>query len=154
KEFYEGEGYFEVGITPDIQRLADGDVTVTFRIAEGRKISIERVVIEGANGVSPAKIKDVMETRERGVVGLRGTVMRQRLDEDVDRIVQLYNDSGYVQARVESSDIQIDRERARAVVTVVVVEGPLFRVGGVDITGPSVLPVEEVRRQIVLKSGD
>ncbi|HYR71781.1 MAG TPA: POTRA domain-containing protein, partial [Candidatus Acidoferrum sp.] len=29
KEYYEQEGYFEVGITPEIEKLPDGDVTVT-----------------------------------------------------------------------------------------------------------------------------
>jgi outer membrane protein insertion porin family len=154
KEHYEQEGYFEVGIVPDVQRLADGDVSVTFRITEGRKINIERVVIEGAHGVSPKQIKEVLLTQEREFIILRGTVQRQKLDEDVDRIIQLYNDHGYIQARVESSEIQIDRERARATVTIVVVEGPQFRVGGVDVTGTNVLPVEEIRRRILLKPGD
>ena len=43
-----------------------------------------------------------METQEREFYILRGTVQRQRLDEDIDRIIQLYNDHGYMQARVET----------------------------------------------------
>src|SRR5262245_38216208 len=34
KEYYEEEGYFEVQVTPDATKLPDGDVAVTFRIAE------------------------------------------------------------------------------------------------------------------------
>ncbi|PYO57334.1 MAG: outer membrane protein assembly factor BamA [Candidatus Rokuibacteriota bacterium] len=154
KEHYEGEGYFEVEVTPDVQRLPDGDVTVTFRIAEGRKITIDRIVIEGAHGLTPKQVKDAMGTQEREFFILRGTVQRQKLDEDVDRIVQLYNDHGYIQARVESSDVQVDRIKARAAIRIVVVEGPQFKVGGVDVTGTGVLPVEEIRRQILLKPGD
>src|SRR6266478_8157741 len=124
KEAYEEQGYFEAGVTPDVQKLPDGDVSVTFRIAEGRKITIEQVVIEGARGVTPKEIRAVMDTRERDFFILRGTVQRQILDEDLDRIVQLYADHGYIQARVESSDIQIDRARARAIIRIEVVEGP------------------------------
>ncbi len=154
KEFYEQEGYFEVGITPEVEKLADGDVTVTYRIAEGRRISIDQIVIEGAQGLTPKQVKAAMETQEREYIVLRGTVQRQKLDEDVDRIIQLYNDYGYVQARVESSEIQVDREKARATVRVVVVEGPQFKVGGVDVTGNAVLPIEEIRKRIELKTGD
>jgi outer membrane protein insertion porin family len=163
KEYYETEGYFEVEINPDVQKLADGDVSITFRIAEGRKIRIDRVVIEGAHGLTPKQVSEVMATKRCEFIPfyipgcelvVPGTVQRQRLDEDVDRIVQLYNDNGYIQARVESSDIQIDRIKARATIRVVVVEGPQFRVGGLDITGTNVLPVEEIRRQILFKSGD
>jgi outer membrane protein insertion porin family len=154
KEYYEQEGYFEVGITPEIEKLPDGDVTVTYRIAEGRRISIDQIVIEGAQGLTPKQVKGAMDTQEREYIVLRGTVQRQRLDEDVDRIIQLYNDHGYVQARVESSEIQVDREKARATIRIVVVEGPQFKVGGVDVMGNAVLPVEEIRKRIELKTGD
>ncbi len=154
KEYYETEGYFEVGITPEIEKLPDGDVTVTYRIAEGRRISIDQIVIEGAQGLTPKQVKGAMDTQEREYIILRGTVQRQRLDEDVDRIIQLYNDFGYVQARVESSEIQVDREKARATIRIVVVEGPQFKVGGVDVMGNAVLPVEEIRKRVELKTGD
>ncbi|HEY7652183.1 MAG TPA: outer membrane protein assembly factor BamA [Methylomirabilota bacterium] len=154
KEFYEQEGYFEVGITPEVEKLPDGDVIVTFKVAEGRRISIEQIVVEGAQGLTPKQIKAAMDTKEREYIILRGTVQRQRLDEDVDRIIQLYNDYGYVQARVESSEIVVDRENARATIRVVVVEGPQFKVGGVDVTGNQVLPAEEIRKRIDLKTAD
>ena len=154
KEAYEQEGYFEVVVTPETEKLPDGDVTVIFKIAEGRKITIDRVVIEGAHGVPAKEIKAVMATQERDYYVLPGTVQRQKLDEDVERIVALYNDYGYIQARVESSDVQIDRANARAVIRIVVVEGPQFKVGGVDVTGTAVLPVEEIKRRIKLTPGD
>jgi outer membrane protein insertion porin family len=154
KEFYETEGYFEVGVTPEVEKLPDGDVTVTYRIAEGRRITIDQIVIEGAQGLTPKQVKGAMDTQEREYIILRGTVQRQKLDEDVDRIIQLYNDFGYVQARVESSEIQVDREKARATIRIVVVEGPQFKVGGVDVTGNAVLPIEEIRKRIELKTGD
>ena len=154
KEAYEEEGYFEVAVTPDAERLPDGDVTVVFRVAEGRRMTIDQIVIEGASGLTPKQVKEIMLTQERQYFILRGTVQRQKLDEDVDRIVQLYGDHGYIQARVESATIEPDRERARVVVRIVVVEGPQFRVGGMDVTGNSVLPVEEIRRRLQLSTGD
>jgi hypothetical protein len=135
KDFYEQEGYFEVAITPEVEKLADGDVTVTFKIAEGRRITIEQIVIEGTQGLTPRQVRAAMDTREREFYVLRGTVQRQRLDEDVDRIIQLYNDNGYVQARVEKVETEVDRDKAHAIIRIVVVEGPQFKVGGVDVTG-------------------
>ena len=154
KGYYEEEGYFEVQITPDAEKLPDGDVRIVFRIAEGRRMAIDRIVIEGAKGLSEKEVKKVMQTQEREYFILRGVVQRQRLEQDVDLIIQLYNDRGYIQARVESTDVQVDRARARVTIKIKVVEGPQFFVGSVDVTGTHVLPVEEVRRQIVLKTGD
>jgi len=154
KEAYEEQGYFEAGVTPDVAKLPDGDVSVTFRVAEGRKMTIDKIIIEGAQGLKPDKIKEIMLTQEREFFILRGTVQRQKLDQDIERIVTFYNDNGYVQARVETVDTQVDRATASVTIRVVVAEGPQFRVGGIDVTGNKVLPVEELRRRITLKPGD
>jgi outer membrane protein insertion porin family len=154
RDWYEDEGYFEVQITPNIEKFADGDVRLVFSIAEGRQITIDRIVFQGNPGVSDVQLKSAMETKERQYFILRGKVQRQRLDADVDRILSAYNDFGYTQARVESTDVAIDREKARVTITITVVEGPQFKVGEVKTTGVTLLPEREVERQIRLKPGD
>lgn len=154
KAHYEEEGFFEVQIVSEIERVIQEDVRVVFRISEGRRITIDRIVIEGASGLTPKQIKKAMATQERQYFILRGVVHRQRLEEDLERIVALYHDHGYLQARVESHSIDVDRARARVTVRIKVVEGPQFTVGNVNITGTSILPVEEIRRQIKLAPGD
>lgn len=154
KDHYEEEGYFEVKITPETEKFADGDVRVTLRIVEGRRITIDKIVIKGNKGLTDKRIKSVMATQERQYFILRGTVHRQRLEEDIERILQLYNDHGYIQARVESHDVVVDRDKARVTVNLTVVEGPQFKVKSLDIAGTNVLPIEEIRRQVQLKPGD
>src|SRR5438067_2074428 len=154
KEHYESEGYFEVQITPDIEKFADGDVKVVFTINEGRQMKIDKIVIRGNRGLTDNEIKNAMATQERQYWILRGTVQRQRLDEDVDRILQLYNDHGYTQARVESHDVTVDRDKARVIINIVVVEGSQHRVASVGFTGVTLLPEDEVRRQVKFKPGD
>src|SRR6266581_3320583 len=77
------------------------------------------------------------------------------LQEKIDlKLGGVYNDNGYIQARVESTETQVDRQNARVTIRIVVVEGPQFRVGGVDITGNNILPIEEIRRRVQLKPND
>jgi outer membrane protein insertion porin family len=154
KDFYEDEGYFEVQITPDIEKFADGDVKVVFTINEGRQMKIDRIVIRGNTGLTDKQIKQAMATQERQYYILRGTVQRQRLEEDVERILALYNDHGFIQARVESHDVTVDREKARVTINIVVVEGPQHTVSDVALSGVTLLPESEVRRQLKLKAGD
>jgi len=154
RDYYEDEGYFEVQITPNVEKFSDGDVRLVFSIVEGRQMTIDTIVFRGNKGLTDDQLKDAMETKERQYFILRGKVQRQRLDTDVDRIIDAYNDNGYIQARVESTDIAIDRERAHVMITIVVVEGPQFRVGTVQITGVTLLPEREIVRQIKFKAGD
>jgi outer membrane protein insertion porin family len=154
RDFYEDEGYFEVQITPTVEKFADSDVKLIFNIVEGRQITIESIVFRGNKGLRDDQLKEAMETKERQYFIMRGKVQRQRLDLDIDRIIAAYNDNGYIQARVESHDVAVDREKARVTITIVVVEGPQFRVGDVKMTGVTLLPEREVERQIRLKTGD
>jgi outer membrane protein insertion porin family len=154
QDHYESEGYFEVQITPVVEKFADGDVKVVFNINEGRRMTIDRIVIRGNKGLSDRQIKKALATTEREYWILRGKLVRQRLDEDVERILALYNDHGYIQARVEGSDITVDRQKARVTLTFTVVEGPQYLVDQVKITGVTLFPEREVRRLVTLKAGD
>jgi outer membrane protein insertion porin family len=154
REHYEEEGYFEAQITPEVEKFADGDVRVAFVINEGRRITIDRIVIVGNQGLKASEIKKVMLVQEREYFILRGTVQSKNLEEDIDRILALYNDHGYIQARVESHDIAVDRENARVVITIRVVEGPQYHIDQITITGVTLLPESEIRRQLKFKSGD
>ncbi len=154
KDAYEDEGYFEVQISPEVEKFQDGDVKVVFTINEGRRITIDTIVIRGNKGLKDKQIKDAMSTRERQYFILRGTVQRQKLEEDMERILGLYQDHGFVQMRVEKYDVAVDREKARVTVTIDVVEGAQYRIGGIKVTGVTLLPEEEVRRQLGLKSGE
>jgi outer membrane protein insertion porin family len=152
-EAYEIEGYFEAQVTPEVEKFADGDVRVVFSINEGRRITIDEIVIKGNTGLTARQIKRAMVTQEREYFILRGTVQRQKIDEDVERILALYNDNGYIQARVESHEVLVDRDRARVTLVFHVVEGPQYKVGEIKISGVTLVPESEVRRLIQLKPG-
>jgi outer membrane protein insertion porin family len=154
KETYEDEGYFEVQISPEVEKFGDGDVKVVFTVNEGRRITIDKIVFRGNRGLKDKEIKAVMATQERQYFILRGTVQRQKLEEDIERIVGVYQDHGYVQMRVERHDVAIDREKARVTITIDVVEGLQYRVGVIRVTGVTLVPEEEVRRQLGFKAGD
>ena len=154
KDAYEDEGYFEVQISAEVEKFEDGDVKVVFTINEGRRITIDKIVIRGNKGLQDKQIKEAMATRERQYFILRGTVQRQKLEEDIERILGLYQDHGFVQMRVEKYDVAVDRDRARVTVTIDVVEGAQYRIGAIKVAGVTLLPEEEVRRQLGLKSGE
>jgi len=154
KDAYEDEGYFEVQISPEVEKFSDGDVKVVFTVNEGRRITIDKIVIRGNKGLKDKEIKAVMATQERQYFVLRGTVQRQKLEEDIERVVGAYQDHGFVQMRVERQDVVVDREKARVTITIDVVEGAQYRVGVIKLTGVTLVPEEEVRRQLGFKAGD
>ncbi|HLF94748.1 MAG TPA: outer membrane protein assembly factor BamA [Planctomycetota bacterium] len=152
---YEDEGFFGVVISPRTERTPEGDLRLVFRVEEGRKIYIDRLVIEGNQALSTRQIKGAMQTQERFLWILPfASVQRKVFDEDVDRIVNLYADHGYVQARVDMHEIVPDLQRGKVTLRIRVVEGPQFRVGTTTIRGNEALSEAEIRRLIRLREGD
>jgi outer membrane protein insertion porin family len=151
---YEDEGFFGVQITPRTERTPEGDLRVVFRIEEGPKLHIDRIVIEGNKALTARQIKDAMSTKERMYwIFPFSTVQRKIFDDDVDRILQLYADHGFIQARVESTEIVPDLARKKVTLYVRLVEGPQFRTGTITITGNEVLSTEEIRKLVTLQEG-
>jgi len=153
RDAYEDDGYFEIQIASAVEKFSDGDVKVVFNLTEGRRMTIEKIAITGNKGLTETQIKDALETKERQFFVLRGTVQRQRLDVDIERIIALYNNFGYIQARVESNNFTVDRARARVTISIAVVEGPQYKVGEVSFTGITLFPEIELRRQLRTKTG-
>jgi outer membrane protein insertion porin family len=154
RQKYEDEGYFGVQITPRTERTPEGDLRVVLRIEEGPKLHIDRILVEGNSALTAGQIRDAMQTRERLYwIFPFSTVQRRVFDDDVDRVLSLYADHGYIQARVESHEIVPDLERKKVTLRMRVVEGPQFRTGTIAITGNEILSTDEIRRMVRLQEG-
>ncbi|MGH9390940.1 MAG: POTRA domain-containing protein, partial [Vicinamibacteria bacterium] len=155
RQKYEDEGFFGVQITPRTERTPEGDLRVVFRIEEGPKLHIDRILIEGNRALTASQVRDSMWTKERVYwIFPFSTVQRRVFEDDADRILQLYADHGYIQARVESAEIVPDLARKKVTLRVRVVEGPQFRTATVTITGNELLSIEEIRKLVQLREGD
>lgn len=151
---YEELGYFRAEITPVIERTPEGDVKVVFQIDEGRKLKIDHIEFVGNRALMASQLRGAMKTKERQYLLFRGTVQREEFEDDIDRILALYADHGYIQARIESHEIVVDETVNRLVLRIRVLEGPQFRFGRIEVTGNQVLPEREIRRQIRIREGE
>jgi len=116
---------------------------------------IDRIVIEGDQALSAKQIKEAMATKERILWILPfSKVQRKVFEDDAERIINLYADHGYIQARIETQEIVPNLERGRVTLHVRVVEGPQFRTGTVKWQGNEVLQDAEIQRLIALKEGE
>jgi outer membrane protein insertion porin family len=116
---------------------------------------IDRIVIEGNEAIPAKKIKGAILTQERIFFILPfSKVSRKVFEEDAERVINLYADNGYIQARVESQEIVPDFQRNKLTLRMRVVEGPQFRVGPVSFRGNEILTNEQIQPLILLKEGD
>ncbi len=131
-EFYKKEGYYGTKVESTVSEIAPSDVKVTFTIDEGQKLSVEKVTVI-CKAFSSDRLKGEMKTGEPGL--LSSTNFDQKVfEEDLQRIVEFARQEGHDKARIVTSKIQPDPVRQKVNITVEVDEGPLFKVGTVELT--------------------
>ncbi|MGH7410544.1 MAG: outer membrane protein assembly factor BamA [Candidatus Methylomirabilis sp.] len=145
---YEEEGYYQAKVLPQVEKVAEGDVSVVFQIEEGGKFEVSSVRILGAKGVSERDIKDHLATRELFLFFFYGTLKREELQRDLDRIKAFYLDNGYLDIKVDEPEIRVVEARRKLEVNIRVEEGAQYRVGEVRVAGNAVFATDEILKPL------
>jgi len=151
--FYEDEGYYLARVEPRVDRVSDRDVNVFFQIQEGDRFEVTDIQVQGNKGLTAKQIKEVMETRELFLFFFGGTLKRENLRRDLDRVRALYLDHGYLEVRVDEPQVDVDRRARKLKIVLRVAEGPQYKVGGVRVSGNRVFKDEEILKGISTKPG-
>ncbi len=151
--FYEDEGYYLARVEPRLDRISDREVNVIFQIDEGDRFEVTDIQILGNKGLTAKQIKDVLDTRELLLFFFFGTLKRENLRRDMDRIRALYLDHGYLEIRVDEPQVEVDRKARKLKIVVRVAEGPQYKVGTVRVAGNRVFTDEEILKAISTRPG-
>ena len=137
KRLYEEKGYLDVSITPDLKTSgADGDVDLVYHIEQGEPVRVGEIEFEGNNNLSSRELRGVMQTKEKWLLSWlfkSGTLNRDALKTDVERITALYYDNGFVNVKV--GEPQVTREGDELRVVIKIDEGEQYNFGEVKFGG-------------------
>ncbi|MBY0277334.1 outer membrane protein assembly factor BamA [Candidatus Binatia bacterium] len=136
KRLYEEKGYLDVKITPELQTAADGDVDLIYNIEQGEPVRVGDIEFEGNNNLSSRELRGVMQTKEKWFLSWlfkSGTLNRDALKTDVERITALYYDNGFVNVKV--GEPQVTREGDELRVVIKIDEGEQYNFGEVKFGG-------------------
>src|SRR5690606_2211363 len=98
---YREKGYYNVEVDSSTE-ITEGGIVLTFTVEENNKLYIKKVSFDGNENISDRKLRGVMETKNRWILGLfghSGSYLEESLDTDLLRIEQYYGDQGYIKAR-------------------------------------------------------
>lgn len=79
---------------------------------------------------------------------------QEKLDASLENVRNYYLDRGYLKVAVKSSQAAITPDRKSIFVTIVIDEGDLYKISGVDLKGNLILPRDELMNRIRIKEGD
>lgn len=152
---YNNRGKYNVTIRPTVSDLDRNRVDVTITIAEGKAARIRHINLIG-NETFPDK--DLLREWESGTTNWRSwyssndQYSREKLTGDLERLNSYYLDRGYVDFNIESTQIAISPDKRDVYVVAGLVEGEIYKVSGVQVTGDTVIPREEMEKLLLVRS--
>lgn len=152
-ELYRQEGFYLAEVETVVEPNKDENtVRIRFEIDEGEKVKVKKVNIIGNREVDNKSIRKVMEVRE-------GKRFRDaKLEKDLNKIINLYHDKGFMEARILSHKKELTEDKKGIKVEIEIEEGPMFRIGEYQInlsqSNKPAFSEDEIREKLELKPGD
>jgi outer membrane protein insertion porin family len=146
KELYKSKGYYNTNVTAQINQTEKGQTEVRFVIEEGSKITVEEIGFSGNDNFSDGELRDVIQTSTHkwwiSWLTDAGVLKMEILRQDAERIVNFYQNQGFIEAKV--GEPVVEQKEESLFVTFPIDEGPRYKVGTVDVTGELIKSKDEL----------
>jgi len=155
KKLYEQKGYLDAQISYQTTPVGENQVSLVYKVDEGKPVRITKVVLEGARAFTPGQLKGVMQTKEKWFLSFitgRGNLDNEVLKTDVERLTAFYYDHGYIDVRIDEP--VVERTAKGLQVTIKIDEGDQYKVGTVDIGGELLPDMTQAREKLSLEPGE
>ncbi len=154
RSLYETRGHFFASVRVQRRDLGDGRVSLRFRVTEGEPAEIRELRFEGLTAFDVSELRELMTTSEYDLFTPGGYLQRARLDNELDRIENLYREHGYLEA-VVTRVVMVGADEGRALyLTIHIDEGRQTLVTGVRVEGDGDRPVGSRPASLQLRPGD
>jgi outer membrane protein insertion porin family len=157
KRQYINRGRYAAQVQTTVTPLERNRVGVSFQISEGDVARIRQINFVGNKVFSESQLLGLMVQRTPGWLtwySKHDQYSRDRLSADLETIRSFYQNRGYLEFNVESTQVQITPDRRDIFVTINISEGERYTVSDVRFAGELLLPEEELRRLLRLRAGE
>ena len=157
KAEYVKEGYYAAEITIDSEINTDNEALLTFQVKEGTLVRIKDIRFEGNTLFTKKELQKVMDTEEKWIFSWltgRGNYDETLLEQDLERIADLYFNQGHIRVKVRKPVISLVNNLRHMLILIQIDEGEQYRVGKVEAVGDLIDTPDEVLRHLPLRPGD
>ena len=136
RELYTKSGRLQASITPEMVEHDDNRIDFIFKITEGEVVYVENINFLGNHAFSDSKLRAMIETSEDAwwrFFSSSSTYDEDRLSLDKSKLMEFYQQKGYIDFAIESATAELNAERDGFVVKFVVNEGKRYSINNVRV---------------------
>jgi outer membrane protein insertion porin family len=154
---YFSQGRYAVSVDTRVTELDRNRVRIAIVIDEGDVAEIKHINIVGNETFTDKEIREDFEADIKPkwkFWSKEGQYSREKLSGDMEKLRSYYLDRGYVDFSIESTQVSIGPSKEDIYITANIVEGDVYGVDEVSITGDLVIDEGTLRRLIVAQPGE
>jgi outer membrane protein insertion porin family len=157
KRQYVSKGFYDAEIVTTVTPGERNQVSVYFNVEEGIVSTISEINIIGNKTFSEKDLKKEMQLSTGGWFSWyskNNRYSKQKLSADLENIRSFYLNQGYLEFRIDSTQISISPDKKGMYVTINIFEGDQYKVKDIKLGGEMFGKEEEFKTLIPLKPGE
>lgn len=156
KKLYGDDGFYLADIQTKVDKSSPTDLSVTFKIVEGKKVLIRDIRFDGSKAFSDRKLRGAMETKESWFMSWltgAGTYKEEVLKNDALLITDFYLNNGYINVKVGEPVVKLNEAKTALEVSIGITEGDQYRIGEIGFKGELLEPAADLRKKLKSEPG-
>ena len=157
KRQYLSRGRYSAEVQTTVTPLERNRVGINFTVAEGAVAKIRSINLVGTQTIPERALLDEFALRTPGWLTWytkQDQYSRQKLSADLETLRSYYLNRGYLDFTVDSTQVSITPDKQDIYITINVTEGEKYTVSEVQLSGQTLLPMEELEKLVRVKPGD
>lgn len=157
KRQYLSRGLYAAEVQTTVTPLERNRVAINIAVTEGEVAKIRGINIVGNRAFSDRELRGIFVLRTPGWLTWytrHDRYSRERLSADLESLRAHYQNRGYLDFAIESTQVSITPDRRDVHITVNISEGERYTVSDVQLSGQLLLPREELQGLVQLRPGD
>ena len=157
KRQYVNRSLYAVTVVTTVTPIERNRVNLTFSITEGEIAKIKDIRVVGAKDFSESTLRKLFDLNTGGWLSWytkSDRYSRVKLNADIETLRSYYLTRGYLDFRVDSTQVAISPDKQEITLTLNITEGQRFVVSGVRLEGNFLGREEEFKSLVKIKSGE
>jgi len=151
---YFSRGKYGVRIDAKVEEVPGNKVRIKIEVDEGKRARIRQINLVGNAAFDDEELLEAFELRTPNWLSWYrqdDRYSRESLQGDIETLQSYYQDRGYANFDVESTQVAIAPEKDDIFITMNLREGDVYKVGEVKLAGTLKVPESELNRMLLVK---
>ncbi|MCF6225838.1 MAG: outer membrane protein assembly factor BamA [Xanthomonadales bacterium] len=156
KQYY-SQGKYAVKVSSTVSQLDRNRVRVSINMDEGKNARVRHLNIVGNTLFTEKELRESFETSTSNWTSFwtkDDQYAREKLSGDTEKLRSYYQDRGYVDFDIESTQVSISPNKRDIYVTANIHEGEQYTISEVKLAGDMVVQEATLRRLVMTNDGD